>query len=311
MNFEYWSLDNPTLDLQCTAPIGTASGAMMVAQFTDPLNSDVPSDAASAFQKFGNTLGSVIIRPRDNKSLKIDISANALYGSWRFTKIDTDNPRTSSFGNVTGIILEPGAIGDGTTYTGWLTGHLLGKRRTLITGGVSKQMYLGAKLFYGSTSVVGIRYEEDAWVLQHRIDMVNTTYGKDFPILNCPLVAYLPSTVVLKLKLSYAIDGIDYVITYDLPVNSLRGLSSTTGKTITFNTPLPLLSEYPPDSAFILDETPATVPITSIVHFTYYADPALLRLSLSADETFIPKHKGAIHFAPALSTKATPKKTQN
>jgi len=32
--FEYWSLDGPTLDMQCTAPIGTASGAMIVAQFT-------------------------------------------------------------------------------------------------------------------------------------------------------------------------------------------------------------------------------------------------------------------------------------
>jgi len=291
-NFEYWSIDNPTLDLQCTAPIGTASGAMMVAQFTDPLNADVPTDASLAFSKFGNTLGSVIIRPRDNKSLKIDITANALFGTWRFTKIDTANPRLSSFGVVSGIILESGAIGDGTTYTGWLTGHLLGKRRTNITGGIASQLFFKATLCGNSAPFIS--FVNEGWNLHHDIYMTNTSYGKDFPITNCPVILYLPKTLTLKLDITYKLNEDKYTINYDLPINTINGVSTEDGSSLSLLTPLPLLAKYPIDSDFSLTAVPPPTVFSAVIHFTYEADPFLLRVSLNHDSTFIPKNSGAL-----------------
>jgi len=133
-SFEYYTYEALTLDLQCTAPLGTASGAVQVGYFSDPLNAGVPTLLSEAKAKIGSTDGWVMIRPRDSKSLKIPVDVNPVLTGWRFFRTDTANIRMSSFGTVVGITAEPPAAGDGTVYEGWLHGWAVGKRRTQQTG---------------------------------------------------------------------------------------------------------------------------------------------------------------------------------
>jgi len=309
--FEYYSLQDPQLDLQCTAPIGTASGAMLVAQFTDVLNGDVPTDVSEAFAKFGNTLGSVIIRPRDNKSLKLDVSSNPMFGNWRYTKIDTANPRLSSFGVVAGIILEPGAIGDGTTYTGWFHAHLLGKRRTVITGGIASQIYLDCSLFGSQLLPPVILYEDEQWSIASGITMANTSYAKNFPVANTSIIMYLPKTVIIHVRLLYTFNEKKYDIDIDVPVNTMLAKSDADGAYLTTLIPLPSLSSYPVDSQFELKGL-VLVPVQAICHFTYTPDPALLHLSLNSNPTLIPpkgfKHRMVLSQAQTDSRPTAPSK---
>lgn len=128
--FEYFSFEKLALDMQCTAPLGTASGAVQVAFFSDPLNAAVPDDLGAAKSKLGSTDGWVMIRPRDSKSLQIPINLNPTMAPWRYVRIDEANVRMSSFGTVVGITAEPPAAGDGTVYEGWLHGWAVGRRRT-------------------------------------------------------------------------------------------------------------------------------------------------------------------------------------
>jgi len=138
--FEYYTFEALTLDLQCTAPLGTASGAIQVGYFSDPLNAGIPTTLAEAKTKIGSTDGWVMIRPRDSKALQIPVDVNPMLPGWRFVREDTANIRMSSFGTVVGITAEPPAIGDGTVYEGWLHGWAVGKRRTQQTGSVAAYM---------------------------------------------------------------------------------------------------------------------------------------------------------------------------
>lgn len=132
--FEYYTFEALTLDLQCTAPLGTASGAVQVGYFSDPLNAGVPTTLSEAKTKIGSTDGWVMIRPRDSKALQIPVDVNPMLPGWRFVREDTANIRMSSFGAVVGITAEPPAVGDGTVYEGWLHGWAVGKRRTQQSG---------------------------------------------------------------------------------------------------------------------------------------------------------------------------------
>lgn len=132
--FEYYTFEALTLDLQCTAPLGTASGAVQVGYFSDPLNAGVPATLGEAKTKIGSTDGWVMIRPRDSKALQIPVDVNPMLPGWRFVREDAANVRMSSFGTVVGITAEPPAAGDGTVYEGWLHGWAVGKRRTQQTG---------------------------------------------------------------------------------------------------------------------------------------------------------------------------------
>jgi len=138
--FEYYTFEALTLDLQCTAPLGTASGAVQVGYFSDPLNAGVPTTLSEAKTKIGSTDGWVMIRPRDSKALQIPVDVNPMLPGWRFVREDTANIRMSSFGTVVGITAEPPAAGDGTVYEGWLHGWAVGKRRTQQTGAAAAYM---------------------------------------------------------------------------------------------------------------------------------------------------------------------------
>lgn len=138
--FEYYTFESLTLDLQCTAPLGTASGAVQVGYFSDPLNAGVPTTLSEAKAKLGSTDGWVMIRPRDSKSLQIPVDVNPMLPGWRFVRDDAANVRMSSFGAVVGITAEPPAVGDGTVYEGWLHGWAIGKRRTQQTGATAAYM---------------------------------------------------------------------------------------------------------------------------------------------------------------------------
>lgn len=128
--FEFFTYEELTLDMQCTAPLGTASGAVQVGYFADALNATMPATLAEAKNKIGSTDGWVMIRPRDSKSLRIPVDTNPMFSGWRFVRIDQANPRMSSFGTVVGITAEPPAAGDGTVYEAWLHGWAVGRRRT-------------------------------------------------------------------------------------------------------------------------------------------------------------------------------------
>lgn len=143
--FEYYTFEALTLDLQCTAPLGTASGALQVGYFSDPLNAGVPTNLAEAKTKIGSTDGWVMIRPRDSKALQIPVDVNPMMSQWRFVREDTANIRMSSFGTVVGITAEPPAAGDGTVYEGWLHGWAVGKRRTQQTGATAAYMRFKSK----------------------------------------------------------------------------------------------------------------------------------------------------------------------
>lgn len=142
--FEYFTFENLAFDMQCTAPLGTASGAIQVAFFSDPLNATVPDSLADAKAKLGSTDGWVMIRPRDSKTLQIPVDLNPTMNNWRYVRSDPNNIRLSSFGTVVGITAEPPAAGDGTVYEGWLHGWAVGRRRTENVGtNAIYERYLG------------------------------------------------------------------------------------------------------------------------------------------------------------------------
>jgi len=163
MGFEYYTYENLVLDLQCTSSLTLGSGAMLFAYSTDPSNANVPTDYDVACEKYGNTDGFVIIRPRDSKSLQIPVDVSPMLGGWRYVKATGDS-RLETFGAVVGLTLVPPASGDGTAYEGWLHGYAVGKRRTVQT---TTNIYFHHKQIISAE--VGLSSEPSADFLQFEI----------------------------------------------------------------------------------------------------------------------------------------------
>jgi len=291
-NFEYWSIQDPKLECQCVAPIGTASGAMMIAQFTDPLNSDIPTDPPTCIEKFGSTLGSVIIRPRDNKCLTIDVSANPMLNNWRYTKVDSTNLRLSSFGSVAGIILDSGALGDGTQYTCWLTGHVLGKRRTTLTGGVAGFLFWNdLKLPLAGPTYQKLNYVESRWVLEL---VTNASYWNPptsvFPIeLANTFVNFnflVPRRFDIAVEHTTDVGATVYGITIYVP--NLIAKVSNDGKGIYAYLPIDDLSTFPPDSDLSLKVLAEPTFGSAVANYTLETDSKMISLAYRTKNDFIP-----------------------
>lgn len=175
--FQYFTIKDLSLDMQCTSPLGTASGAILVAYMSDPANADVPSKPNEAKEKFGVTLSRLIIRPRDNKTLPLNVQENPMFGNWRFVKRgnaeDVAAMRQTSFGTVVAIVNTQPAQSDGANFTTWLHGTLVGKGRTIITQGATSRKV--------SATMSGIRdselvEDELGWALQIKLQSLITNY---------------------------------------------------------------------------------------------------------------------------------------
>lgn len=135
--FQFFSIKNLQLDMQCTSPLGTSSGAILVSYMSDPINADVPTDPVESKNKFGVTFPRVIIRPRDNKCLTVDVSQNPMFGNWRCVKKassdDISSIRQSCFGTIIAIVNSQPAASDGANFTTWIHGTLVAKGRSMVT----------------------------------------------------------------------------------------------------------------------------------------------------------------------------------
>jgi len=137
VNYQYWTIDDLKLDVQCTSPLGTSSGAVLMSYMSDPINADCPANPTLAKRKFGQTLPRILIRPRDNKSIDINVHENPMFGAWRFVKRgnsdDSAAIRQSSFGTIIAVVNTAPAAADGANFTAWIHGTITAKGKTLVT----------------------------------------------------------------------------------------------------------------------------------------------------------------------------------
>jgi hypothetical protein len=108
--YEEFEIKDLHISIQSTSPMGSASGALQVCHIPDPVNSTLGTDLAENLTKVVRQSGSVIVRPRDTKDLKIDTNQTC------FTKTSSDK-RFSSFGAIVGIVRDTPTSGDTATWT--------------------------------------------------------------------------------------------------------------------------------------------------------------------------------------------------
>lgn len=176
--YQYWTIGDLRLDVQCTSPLGTSSGAILMSYMSDPVNADVPGKPTLAKEKFGVTFPRILIRPRDNKSIELDVQQNPMFGAWRFVKRgnsdDTAALRLSSFGTIVAMVNTTPAAADGANFTTWLHGTIIAKGRTLITNdAVSRKISCLMSLINDSALV----QDELGWAVTLKMETFTTDFA--------------------------------------------------------------------------------------------------------------------------------------
>jgi hypothetical protein len=133
--YEYFTFEDLVVDLQSVAPFGTASGGIMAAYLSDPLNTSKPELPIYNIDRFGVTEGTIVVRAKDSKKVTIPAADSCpIQGKWRYTN-NGGNQRQSSFGSIYFVTLDPPAPGDGSRWEAWVRGYAVGRRRTQVTDG--------------------------------------------------------------------------------------------------------------------------------------------------------------------------------
>lgn len=199
--YEFFSLEEVTVDLQCVAPLGTASGGMLAAYIVDPLGATIPTEREQIIEKFGVTEGAIFVRPRDSKALHIPCAtADPIIGKYRYVVNGTD-PRLSSFGTLFFVTTDPPAVGDGSRWEAWVHGYVVGHRRTLQMGvAVARSItYIDSGRVVANPSIA-YTPSRATWVLKFEVPLAGGQSTSWFPSL--------PSSLT---KIAYTFDSPIYL----------------------------------------------------------------------------------------------------
>lgn len=232
-NYQYWTIDDLKLDVQCTSPLGTSSGAVLMSYMSDPINADCPTNPTLAKKKFGQTMPRILIRPRDNKSIDIDIHQSPMFGNWRFVKRgnsdDSAAVRQSSFGTIVALVNTSPAAADGANFTAWIHGTITAKGRTLVT-----QDAVARKI---SCLISGIKksdlvQDELGWAMALQLQTFTTDFDRFDPVAQAMLkdsvwpVVTAGASFILEITL---VDGDDtQTVTLETPTMYLSAVNGTT-----------------------------------------------------------------------------------
>jgi hypothetical protein len=109
--WEQYKFSDVNISLQSMSPLGTASGALQFAHVPDPENAVLSAtNNANNLAKLVRQSGSIILRPRDTKELRVDV------GDTLFTHV-TREKRFSSYGALIAVLRDQPASGDSVQFT--------------------------------------------------------------------------------------------------------------------------------------------------------------------------------------------------
>lgn len=179
LGYQFFTLENCLIQMHCTSPLGTGSGALILDFMADPANADIPILAQTAIDKFGQTEPATIVRPRDNKKFPVNVkTANPKEGAWRYVKRDTQSSNLASyrqtcFGAYVAIVVAKPSATDGAVFSTWFSCTMVGRGRTINTEGTvakTAQMKFG-----GNYSNAALYQDEQSYGFTANVNAISTT----------------------------------------------------------------------------------------------------------------------------------------